>query len=177
MSGESRAQFGTRTTTLLIAQSVFSNESLDFLELQRYKLSRPNRPIVHIEAVMTAPGLAEMELVVRDLVASQPLHQNRRRMPHDPADVSVIRAHISACVQNDPVALLFQVTNLLYDSWHGTHVSVGLPVPASIGQRSIDIDDDYFFMGEHGFIQAQCDQQRVALSTSRNLPELFQLVA
>src|SRR5688572_23708664 len=114
MSGERRAQFGTSTTRLLIAQSIFPNESFDVLELQCDELSRSYCPIVHIEAVMTAPRLAKMQLVIRDLVASQPFHENGRRVTHDPADVAVIRAHISARIQNDPITLLFQAANLLY---------------------------------------------------------------
>src|SRR5687768_4340708 len=89
MSGERRAQFGTITTRSLIAQSIFPNQSLDRLEVQCHKLPRPYRSVVHVEAIMTAPRLAKMELVIRDLVASQPFHENGRRVTHDPADVAV----------------------------------------------------------------------------------------
>lgn len=104
---------------------------------------------------MTTPRFSKMDLVVRDLMTSQPFHENGRRVTHDLSDISLIGAHVSARVQNDPIALFFQATNFLHDARQCTYRSVRLTRFAPPCQRTVDINNNYFFLGDHRVTQPQ----------------------
>src|SRR5262249_46531774 len=113
ISGVRGAQFGTSTTMLFIRQSVSSKDGFDLFKVQCYEFPRPYCTVVHIETVMAAPRLTKMELIVRNLVTSQPLDENGCRVAHYLSDIPAVRAHISARVQNYPIALLLQAAKSL----------------------------------------------------------------
>ena len=90
-----------------------------------------------------------MKLIVRDVVTSQPLDENRRRVAHDSSYISPVRTHVPARVKNDPIALFLEAANFLYNALRSAHIRIGLAIFTLAGQRAVDIDNDDFLLSDH----------------------------
>src|SRR5438034_402295 len=138
-----RVAVGTRRTL------VMGDELKDLLVRQPQELVGPDRPVVHAESIASRPRFAEVNFVVRHLVAVQPLEHRLRRVRRDQTEVPLVGSHVPGGVDDDVEPALPVFAEFLEHAGAGLHILVALVGRLEFAESAVEIQNDYVLTANH----------------------------